>query len=168
MGGVLTRMARRATVQGIPLMLTLEDVSDPAPAKVMEKTRGGSVIEREVNPGIEAMSASLTITGATSEVLAVYGLTTGRTAAVTVEEAYRDEDGNKYTVVSEWIGEASKIEDSNTKMGELAQTVISFSPSWKKKTINGVIVWEVATNGSVMNLGTEDILAEFRSMVGLY
>ncbi|KFC09024.1 phage major tail tube protein [Trabulsiella guamensis ATCC 49490] len=167
MAGVLTRMAQRAVIQGVPLYLTLEDVADPAPKKMMEKTRGGSFVEREVSTGIEAMTASLTIKGCRQEVLAMYGLQAGKNCAVTVDEGYRDEDGTQFKVKSEWVGEISSIEDSNTKMGELSQTVINFSCRRKKKTINGRICWEVASDGSVVNLGQEDFLAPFRAIVGL-
>lgn len=168
MAGVLTRMAKRVMIQGVPLQMTLEDSSDPAPKKVMEKTRGGSYIEREVSTGIEAMAGSVTITGARSETLGVYGLSVGNTAAVTIDEAYQDEDGNKFLVKSEWIGELNNIEDSGTKMGELSQSVLTFSCKRKKKTINGVICWEVAADGSVMNLGSTDLLEPFRALLGLY
>ena len=167
MAGVLTRMAQRAVIQGVPLYLKLEDVSDPAPKKVMEKTRGGSFVEREVSTGIEAMTATLTIKGALQAELAMYGLGPGKYCAVTVDEAYRDEDGNEFAVKAEWVGEINNIEDSNTKMGELAQTVLTFSCRRKKKTINGKICWEVANDGSVVNLGQEDFLEPFRAIVGL-
>ncbi|WP_202303718.1 phage major tail tube protein [Dryocola clanedunensis] len=167
MAGVLTRMAQRAVIQGLPLYLKLEDVSDPAPKKVMEKTRGGSFVEREVSTGIEAMTAMLTIKGALQAELAMYGLQKGKLCAVTVDEAYQDEDGNPYAVKAEWVGEVNNIEDSNTKMGELSQTVLTFSCKRKKKTINGKICWEVANDGSVVNLGQEDFLAPFRAIVGL-
>lgn len=168
MGGVLTRMAKRVTIQGVPVYLNLEDVSDPAPKKVMEKARGGSFVEREVATGIEAMTGSITIKGARSEILAVYGLRAGTTCAVTVDEAYRDEDGAVYKVKSEWIGELNNIEDSGTKMGELSESVLSFSCKRKKKTINGVIVWEVAADGSVVNLGGDDLLAPYRVLIGMF
>lgn len=168
MGGVLTRMAQRVTIQGIPAYLNLEDISDPAPKKVMEKARGGSFVEREVATGIEAMTGSITVKGARAEMLAVYGLRVGNTCAVTVEEAYQDEDGAVFRVKSEWIGELNNIEDSGTKMGELPESVLSFSCKRKKKTINGVIVWEVAADGSVVNLGSDDLLAPFRAMIGMF
>lgn len=168
MGGVLTRMAQRVTLQGIPMFLTIEDVADPAPKKVMEKTRGGSFVEREVATGIEAMTGSLTIKGARPENLAAYGLRQGNSAMVTIDEAYKDEDGIDYFVKSEWIGEVNNIEESGSKMGELAQSVLSFSCKRKKKTINGVTVWEVASDGSVVNLGVGDLLAEFRALLGLF
>ncbi len=167
MAGVLTRMAQRVTIQGVPLYLTLEDVADPAPKKVMEKTRGGSFVEREVSTGIEAMTGSLTISGARSEVLVMYGLQAGSNCAVTIEEAYRDEDGGEFKVKAEWIGEINNVEDSNTKMGELSQTVLTVSCKRKKKTINGKICWEVANDGSVVNLGQEDFLAPFRALIGM-
>jgi P2 family phage contractile tail tube protein len=160
-------MAQRVTIQGNPLYLTLEDVSDPAPKKVMEKTRGGSIVEREVMTGIEAMTGAITIKGARPEHLALYGLQAGKNCAVTIEEGFRDEDGSEFRVQADWIGEISSIEDSGTKMTELSQTVLTFSCKRKKKTINGKICWEVANDGSVVNLGQEDFLAPFRAMIGL-
>jgi phage tail tube protein FII len=167
MAGSLTRMAMRATIEGVPLFLTLDDVSDPAPKKVMEKTRGGSFVEREVMTGIEAMTAALTIKGAVADSLGTYGLTSGSYCAVTVEEAFQDEDGMPYATKSEWIGEVNSLEDSGSKMGELPQTVLTLSCKRKKKTINGKTLWEVASDGSVVNLGQSDMLQVFRLMVGM-
>lgn len=168
MSGQRASIVRTLMVNGLPLLQELDEFDPPQVKKEMQDARGGSFGVREIMVGLEKMTASFKIKGATKEMLTSYGMTAGDLVQITVKESVQDEGGEKFALVYDMSGELTSVKDPTVKGGDLGTHEIEMSTPVYKKTENGKIIYDINLNGAgKADLGNGDILAEHRSNVGL-
>lgn len=167
MAGQRVRTLLRALIDGVPLMNELEEYTSAQPKKKMEEVKGGGFIAGDIFTGIEKMSGTLVIKGATHEVLAKYGLSAGTKVPVAIRESFRDEDGKLITIKEDWVGEVMTVEESGKKSGELPQHTLTISCDSSKRTENGKVLWNVSRRAHICDLGNGDLLEQDRAAVGI-
>ena len=167
MAGQRALFGRSVTINGVLLVKEIEEFTPPEVKKSMTDVRGGSFIAGQMMVGIEKMSASLKIIGATSELQAAYGLKAGEPCQVTVKDSLEDEDGGTFAVEYNLTSEIISAKEGTIKQGDKPALDLELAVNAYKKTEAGKVIYEIDRSAQILNLGQGDLLAEHRSNVGL-
>lgn len=167
MAGQTIRKLMAATINGQPLLSEIDEFGPPAISKVMEEARGGQFIAGEVFVGIEKMSWTMKVNGATTDMLTAYGLEQNEICQVDVKTSEQDRDGNTIAIHYSLSGEIVKVDEESVKMGSKPGVTITGSPFAYKKTQNGAVLYDINVKTQVIDLGKGDVMSEHRRNAGL-
>jgi P2 family phage contractile tail tube protein len=154
-------------IQGMPLLKEVEEFTPPDITKTMQEVRGGAFVPSEVMVGLEKMTASYKLNGATKEHLSSVGLTAGDSPQIDVRESHQDEDGEIFAVHYSLTGEITSVKEAPSKMGDLPAHTLEQSVSAYQKTENGKTCYDIDTKANILDLGNGDIMEKHRRNVGM-
>lgn len=167
MAGQRVRVLLRAVVDGLPFMNEVEEYTSARPKKKTEEVKGGGFIGGEIFTGIEKMTGTLVLKGATTAVLAKYGLSVGNKVPVSIRETLMDEDGKRMVVTESWIAEMTGVEESGKGQGQLDQHTLTFAVDSSKRLEDGKVLWNVSRRAHICDLGNGDLLEADRKAIGI-
>lgn len=153
-----------ATIQGFPLMATIEDFDPPPIEFETEEQRGGRFIAEEMATGMKALVAKLTLQGVGAPILTAIGTSEGQTVLLTVNEAGIDQDDNEWFASYICIGKLKKIEEKTLKMKDKPVTVLEISLSNYKRLESGLLVVDINTRTQRIVINGQDILKGARRL----
>lgn len=134
-----------ATLQGMPLMATIEDFDPPPIEFDQESMRGGRFIEEEMAVGMKALSAKLTLQGVGLPIFLAMGVVSGGDILLSVQEAGEDQEGNAWFAYHVCIGKLKKQEEKTIKMGDKPVTTLEIALRSYQRLEMGVPVIDIDT-----------------------
>ncbi|UZD98485.1 phage major tail tube protein (plasmid) [Pseudomonas corrugata] len=134
-----------ATLQGMPLMATIEDFDPPPIEFDQESMRGGRFIEEEMAVGMKALSAKLTLQGVGLPIFLAMGVVSGGDILLSVQEAGEDQEGNEWFAYHVCIGKLKKQEEKTIKMGDKPVTTLEIALRSYQRLEMGVPVIDIDT-----------------------
>ncbi|WP_018691321.1 phage major tail tube protein [Algicola sagamiensis] len=167
MAGQRQRKLLTATVNQYPLMAEVEEFTPPEVKKTMAVARGGKFIPDEVMVGMEKLTYSLKVKGATAGLLAAYGLQQGEVCQVDIKTSEQDKDGQIYAIHYSLSGEITSMKEDVVKMGNQPALTLAGSLMAYLKTENGSVIYDINTKTQKIDLGQGDLMAAHRRNVGL-
>lgn len=156
-----------ATLQGLPLMATIDDFDPPPIEFDMEDMQGGRFVSEEMAKGLKALSAKLTLQGAGLPIMAALGVSGGDSVLLTVQEAGEDQDGNEWFTYHVCGGKLKKLEEKTLKMKDKPVTVLELALSTYTRLENGVPVIDINTRTQKVIINGVDIIKGARRLVGM-
>jgi P2 family phage contractile tail tube protein len=166
MAGNRKVMRRSLVANGVSTLRELEEFTPVEIEKNMAEVKGGRIGVAETMVGLQKMTCSYKVKGATAEFLLPFGITNGQAVQVTVKESLEDEDGDIFLVQYEYTGEITKVSDGNSVMGDLKETMVEMTVRAARKTENGTVIYDVDLDAGILNLGAGDILEVHRRNAG--
>lgn len=154
----------RALVNGFPVMGALEGFSAPSVEKSTEGNKGGRFVGYETVVGAEVSDWTLTLSGASPELIESMG--DGEGAEVTVMESIKGDDGSKVPRQHQMSGEVTKAELGEIKPGKEGLT-LSGSPYAYTLTENGKVIHDINAKTQKCVVGGKDLLEDARRHVDL-
>ncbi|MDD1141627.1 phage major tail tube protein [Pseudomonas sp. TNT2022 ID233] len=139
------RQMMTATLQGMPLMATIDDFDPPPIEFDQESMRGGRFIEEEMAVGMKALSAKLTLQGVGLPIFLAMGVVSGGEILLTVQEAGEDQEGNEWFAYHVCTGKLKKQEDKTIKMGDKPITTLEIALRSYQRLEMGVPVIDIDT-----------------------
>lgn len=158
------RQIMTATLQGFPLMATIEDFDPPPIEFETEEQRGGRYIAEEMATGMKALVAKITLQGIGLPIYTAIGVTEGQQVLLTVQEAGVDQDDNEWFASYVCVGKLKKIEEKTLKMKDKPVTVLEVALSSYKRLESGVIVVDINTRTQRVVINGQDILKGARRL----
>jgi phage tail tube protein FII len=134
-----------ATLQGMPLMATIEDFDPPPIEFDQESMRGGRFIEEEMAVGMKALSAKLTLQGVGLPIFLAMGVVSGGDILLSVQEAGEDQEGNEWFAYHICTGKLKKQEEKTIKMGDKPVTTLEIALRSYQRLEMGVPVIDIDT-----------------------
>ncbi|HEC0486931.1 phage major tail tube protein [Pseudomonas aeruginosa] len=159
-----TRLIFAATLNGVPLMATIEEYTPPPFEFDTEEHRGGRFVPEEMITGLKALSSSLKLQGVGLPILAALGLAPGDDVLLTVQESGVDQDGEDWSVIHTQSGKLKKFADDAVKMGEKPMTEIDLGLRTYTRLDNGVPMIDVDTRTQKVIFGGKDMLKGARRL----
>lgn len=159
-----TRLIFTATLQGLPLMATLEEYSPPTIEFDTEEHRGGRFLPEEMITGLKAMVGVIKLQGVGLPILGVLALSPGDEVLLTVQEAGEDQDGNDWSIIHAQSGKIKKISEDAVKMGEKPMTEIEISLRTYTRLDDGVPMTDIDARTQKIVIGGKDILKSARRL----
>lgn len=163
-----TRVYRlvRCIINGLPFMGELESYTPPEVKKTMEDAKGGRFVAGEVAVGVEKLTGSIKLTGATAEVLRAQGVAVDEMVEIAVLGSSEDEDKIKLPLRWEHTAEITSIKSGEVKPGKFDHT-IEFSCRAYKHTDSGRTIYDIDVKTQKCVIGGVDQLAVHRAFVEL-
>lgn len=158
-----TRQFIAATLQGLPLHLTIEDFDPPALEMEMEEHRGGRFVPEEQAKGAKVLTAKLTLQGAGATVMLALG--GQRDIYLNVRESGKDQDDNTWFSYHTCGGRFKSLKEKTLKMGDKPVTELEIAIRTYNRIEDGVMVADIDTRTQKFWLNGEDILADARRAV---
>lgn len=161
------RQAIAATLQGLPLMATIEEFTPPPIEFEMEEMVGGRYVAEEMAKGMKALSASLTLQGVGLPIMAALGVSGGDNVLLTVQEAGEDQDGNEWVTIHICGGKLRKLEEKTLKMRDKPVTVLEIALSTYQRLEMGVPVIDINTRTQKVIVNGVDMIKGARRLAGM-
>jgi hypothetical protein len=159
-----TRQIITATLQGIPLMATIEEYTPPPIEFDMEEHRGGRFLPEEMAAGLKAMVGKIKLQGIGLPILASLGLSPGDDVLLTVQEAGVDQDDEEWFTYHTQSGKLRKLDESPLKMGDKPMTELEISLRTYTRLENGVPLIDVDARTQKVIIGGKDMLKGARRL----
>lgn len=159
------RQAIAATLQGLPLMQTIEEFDPPKIEMDMEEMKGGRFIAEEMAKGAKALTAKLTLQGAGAPIMLALGVSGDSDILLNVREAGQDQDGNTWFTYHTLGGKLKTLEEKTLKMGDKPVTILEMSCRTYNRLENGIPVIDIDTRTQTFVLNGVDILKDARRAV---
>lgn len=156
-----------ATLQGLPLMATIDEFEPPKIEMEMEEMRGGRFISEEMATGMKALSAKLTLNGIGLPIMAALGVTGGDAIMLTVQESGIDQDDNEWFAYYICSGKLKIFEEKTLKMKDKPVTILEISLRNYKRLENGVLMTDIDTRTQKIVINGVDILKGARRLAGM-
>jgi len=156
-----------ATLQGLPLMATIDEFEPPKIEFEMEDMRGGRFVSEEMATGLKALSAKLTLQGIGLPIFTALGVGGGDSIMLTVEEAGEDQDGNEWFAYYICAGKLKMQEDKTLKMKDKPVTILEIALRSYKRLENGVPVVEIDTRTQTVVINGVDMIKGARRLAGM-
>lgn len=153
-----------ATLQGIPLMATIEDYDPPPIEFDMEEMRGGRYIPEEMATGMKALTGKLTLQGIGLPIMTALGVSAGDDILLTVQEAGVDQDDNEWFTYHVQGGRLKKLEEKTLKMGDKPVTVLEIALRTYSRLENGAEVIDIDTRTQKVVVNGVDMLKGARRL----
>jgi len=153
-----------ATLQGLPLMATIEEFEPPKIEFEMEEMRGGRWVAEEMATGLKALTAKLTLQGIGLPIMTALGVSGGDDVMLTVREAGEDQDGNEWFTYFDCAGKLKILEEKTLKMKDKPVTVLDLALRTYKRFENGVLVTHIDTRTQVCIINGVDMLKGARRL----
>ena len=156
-----------ATLQGLPLMATIDEFEPPKIEFEMEDMRGGRFVSEEMATGLKALSAKLTLQGIGLPIFTALGVGGGDSIMLTVEEAGEDQDGNEWFAYYICAGKLKMQEDKTLKMKDKPVTILEIALRSYKRLEYGVPVVEIDTRTQTVVINGVDMIKGARRLAGM-
>ena len=153
-----------ATLQGMPLMATIEEFEPPKIDHEMEEMRGGRWVAEEMATGLKALSAKLTLQGIGLPIMTALGVSGGDNVMLSVQEAGEDQDGNEWFTYYVCAGKLKVLEEKTLKMKDKPVTILELALRSYKRLENGVLVTDIDTRTQVCVINGVDQLKGARRL----
>lgn len=164
---MLTNRVRQiitATLQGIPLMATIEEFSPSSIEFDTEEMRGGRFVPEEMITGLKALTSKLKLQGVGLPVLTALALSPGDDVLLTVQEAGVDQEGNEWFTYYVQGGQIKTFNDQALKMGDKPITEIELALRTYTRLDNGVPMIDIDTRTQKVVIGGKDMLKGARRL----
>lgn len=149
-----------ATLQGLPLHLTIEDYDPPAVEFEMEEMRGGRFIAEEMAKGGKVLTSKLTLQGMGAPIMLAIGATDE--IILNVRETGKDQDGKAWFTYHTVSGTFKSLKDKTLKMGDKPAQELEIAVRTYMRVEDGVMVVDIDTRTQKFWLNGKDILADAR------
>lgn len=159
-----TRLIFTATLQGLPLMATIEEYTPPPLEFDTEEHRGGRFLPEEMMTGLKALTSTIKLQGVGLPIMAVLALSPGDEVLLTVQESGEDQDGNPWSTVHVQSGKIKKLSDDAIKMGEKPMTELELALRTYTRLDDGVPMTDIDTRTQKIVIGGKDILKSARRL----
>ena len=159
------RQAIAATLQGLPLMQTIEEFEPPAIEMEMEKMQGGRFIAEEMAKGAKELTSKLTLQGAGAPVMLALGGSGDGYILLSVREAGKDQDGNTWFTYHTIGGTFKSLKEKTLKMGDKPVTEIEIAIRTYNRIENGIVVIDIDTRTQKFVINGVDLLGDARRAV---
>lgn len=161
------RQALAATLQGLPLMHTIETFTAPKIEFDTEDLQGGRFITEEMAVGMQKLTAKLSLQGLGAPIFLALGVSGGDDILLQVREAGVDQDNNEWWTFHTIGGKLKTQEEKETKMKEKPVTDLELMVRTYSRTENGVTVIDIDTRTQKCVINGVDYLKAARRAVGL-
>lgn len=161
------RQALAATLQGLPLMQTLEEFDPPLIEFEMEEFQGGRFIGEEMAKGLKALTAKLTIQGVGLPIMTALGVSVGDQILLTVQEAGEDGDGDEWASYHVCGGKLKKLEEKTLKMKGKKVTILEIALVTYTRAEMGIPVIDINTRTQKVVINGVDMIKGARRLVGM-
>ncbi|MDM3884689.1 phage major tail tube protein [Pseudomonas sp. BCRC 81390] len=158
-----TRQLIAATLQGLPLHLTIESFQAPDVELDMEEHKGGRFIAEEMAKGGKVLNAKLILQGIGAPVLMALGSV--RDINLNVRESGKDQDDNPWWTYHTVQGKFKSLKETTLEMGKKPVTELEISCRTYTRLENGILVADIDARTQKFMLNGEDILADARRLV---
>lgn len=153
-----------ATLNGLPLMATIEEFEPPKIDMETEEMRGGRFVSEEMATGMKALSAKLTLNGIGLMIQGVLGVTGGDEIMLTVQEAGVDQDDNEWFTYYVCSGKLKTFEEKTLKMKDKPVTVLDLMCRSYQRLENGVVMTDIDTRTQKVVVNGVDMLKGARRL----
>lgn len=159
------RQAIAATLQGLPLMQTIEEFDPPAIEMDMEKMQGGRFIAEEMAKGAKELTGKLTLQGMGAPIMLALGASGDSYILLNVREAGKDQDDNTWFTYHTIGGTFKSLKEKTLKMGDKPVTELEIAIRTYTRLENGIPVIDIDTRTQKFILNGVDILGDARRAV---
>lgn len=156
-----------ATLQGLPLMATIDEFEPPKIEMETEEMRGGRFISEEMATGIKALTAKLTLNGTGLPIMMALGVTGGDEIMLTVQEAGVDQEDNEWFAYYICSGKLKIFEEKTLKMKDKPVTILEISLRTYQRLENGALMTDIDTRTQKIVINGRDILKGARRLAGM-
>lgn len=156
-----------ATLQGLPLMATIEEFEPPKIEMEVEEMRGGRFISEEMAVGMKSLSAKLTLNGIGLPIMTALGVTGGDEVMLTVQEAGVDQDDNEWFAYYVCSGKLKVFEEKTLKMKDKPVTILEIMLRSYMRLENGALMTDIDTRTQKVVVNGRDLLKGARRLVAL-
>lgn len=160
-----SRMAIAATLQGLPLVETVDDFDPPVIEFETEEMRGGRFLPEEMAKALKVLTSKLTLQGVGLPIMLALGVSIGDDILLQVREGGKDQEGKAYSTWHTIGGRLKKIEEKTLKMGDKPVTVVELSVRTYTRMENGVTVIDIDARTQVIVINGVDIMEDVRRAV---
>ena len=144
------------------------DFTPPKLTRVTEDFRGGAMAGAiQIGQGIEALTASLTLTGYDPDVLALWGVAVGKEFPIQARGYLESQDGTKTAVVHEMRGTITEEDPGTWQPGQGAPLKITMNLTYYKLTHGDRVLHEIDLINTIHIVDGVDQMAERREALGL-
>lgn len=155
-------------VDGRGLAGNIEEINPPKLTIKMEEFRnGGMDAPIEVDIGMEKLELDYSLTNYDAGVLALFGLTSGQSKAITIRGALVSESGKESAVVINAFGVIKEVDKGSWKAGDKAALKQSVALRYYKETIDGVVIHEIDIPNMKRIVNGVDQLSQQRANLGM-
>lgn len=156
-----------ATLQGLPLMATIEEFEPPKIEMEVEEMRGGRFISEEMAVGMKSLSAKLTLNGIGLPIMTALGVSGGDEVMLTVQEAGVDQDDNEWFAYYICSGKLKVFEEKALKMKDKPVTILEIMLRSYMRLENGALMTDIDTRTQKVVVNGRDLLKGARRLVAL-
>ncbi|BBV99904.1 Phage tail tube protein FII [compost metagenome] len=156
-----------ATLQGLPLMATIEEFEPPKIEMEVEEMRGGRFISEEMAVGMKSLSAKLTLNGIGLPIMTALGVSGGDEVMLTVQEAGVDQDDNEWFAYYICSGKLKVFEEKTLKMKDKPVTILEIMLRSYMRLENGALMTDIDTRTQKVVVNGRDLLKGARRLVAL-
>lgn len=156
-----------ATLQGLPLMATIDEFEPPKIEMEVEEMRGGRFISEEMAVGMKSLSAKLTLNGIGLPIMTALGVTGGDEVMLTVQEAGVDQDDNEWFAYYICSGKLKVFEEKTLKMKDKPVTILEIMLRSYQRLENGALMTDIDTRTQKVVVNGRDLLKGARRLVAL-
>ncbi|MNJ09744.1 Phage tail tube protein FII [compost metagenome] len=156
-----------ATLQGLPLMATIEEFEPPKIEMEVEEMRGGRFISEEMAVGMKSLSAKLTLNGIGLPIMTALGVSGGDEVMLTVQEAGVDQDDNEWFAYYICSGKLKIFEEKTLKMKDKPVTILEIMLRSYMRLENGALMTDIDTRTQKVVVNGRDLLKGARRLVAL-
>lgn len=159
------RQAIAATLQGLPLMETIEEFEPPKIDFDMETQTGGRFLPEEMAKALKALQSKLQLQGVGLPIMLALGVSIGDDILLQVREGGKDIEGNTYSTWHTIGGRLQLLEEDKLKMGSKPVTNLGLAVRTYMRQENGVIVIDIDARTQKIVINGKDIMADVRRAV---
>lgn len=146
----------------------IEDFNAPKLAVKTEEFRaGGMNAPVKLSMGQEAMDTDFSLISYDPDILALFGVTEGRTVPFVAREALESFDGTVTAVTHTMRGKITEIDPGTSKAGDKASLKITMNLVYYKLQHGDSIVQEIDIENMLHSINGTDLLAGMRGALGI-
>lgn len=153
-----------ATLQGLPLMATIDEFEPPKIEFETEEMRGGRFVSEDMATGMKALSCKLTLNGIGLAIMGALGVTGGDEVMLTVQEAGVDQDDNTWFAYYICSGKLKVFEEKTLKMKDKPVTILEIMLRSYQRLENGVPMTDIDTRTQKVVVNGVDLLKGARRL----
>ncbi len=146
----------------------IEEFEPPKLTLKTEEHRGGGMdVPAEIDMGMEALTAGITLSHAAREALKLFGLAPGSQTPMTLRGSQESQTGEVEGVIYSLRGTFKESDPGTWKPGEKAPQKLMMALRYYKLEIGGETIHEIDVEGGKRVINGTDQLAERRRALGL-
>lgn len=153
-----------ATLQGFPLMATIDEFEPPKIEMETEEMRGGRFVSEDMATGMKALNCKLTLNGIGLPIMGALGVTGGDEVMLTVQEAGIDQDDNEWFAYYVCSGKLKVFEEKTLKMKDKPVTILEIMLRSYQRLENGVPMTDIDTRTQKVIVNGVDLLKGARRL----